>query len=161
MCVSYGISLCLCEIWIYLFGLFTFVKIPDNNNSRYDKSFDSFVEAIHNPPYLASVWERWGYPNCFLMVIGLCFWLKLWPKHKKIFLCYDQSLRHSLAAWRVTTEDFLLKISIYVVSQHWKWSGCGISTIFRTVHCTMCYLLVYFKNDIKGLFWTAVFPDPF
>ena len=29
-CVSYGISLCLCEIRIYLFGLFTFAKIPDN-----------------------------------------------------------------------------------------------------------------------------------
>ena len=31
MCVSYGISLCLCEIRIYLYGLFTFAKIPDNN----------------------------------------------------------------------------------------------------------------------------------
>ena len=30
MCVSYRISLCLCEIRIYLFGLFTFAKIPDN-----------------------------------------------------------------------------------------------------------------------------------
>ena len=33
MCVSYGISLCVCEIRIYLFGLFTFAKIPDNNIS--------------------------------------------------------------------------------------------------------------------------------
>ena len=31
MCVSYGISLCLCEIRIYLFGLFTFAKLPDNS----------------------------------------------------------------------------------------------------------------------------------
>ena len=31
MCVSYGISLCLRQIRIYLFGLFTFAKIPDNN----------------------------------------------------------------------------------------------------------------------------------
>ena len=33
MCVSYGISLCLCKISINLFGLFTFAKIPDNNIS--------------------------------------------------------------------------------------------------------------------------------
>ena len=32
MCVSYGISLCLYEIRIYLFGLFTFAKLPDNSN---------------------------------------------------------------------------------------------------------------------------------
>ena len=31
MCISYGISLCLCVIRIYLFCLFTFAKIPDNN----------------------------------------------------------------------------------------------------------------------------------
>ena len=31
MFVSYEISLCLCEIRIYLFVLFTFAKIPDNN----------------------------------------------------------------------------------------------------------------------------------
>ena len=33
MCASYGISLCLCEIRIYLFGWFTFAKIPDNNTN--------------------------------------------------------------------------------------------------------------------------------
>ena len=39
MCVSYGISLCLCEITIYLFSLFTFAKIADNNIRR----FSSFI----------------------------------------------------------------------------------------------------------------------
>ena len=32
MCVSYGISLCLYEIRIYLYDLFTFAKLPDNSN---------------------------------------------------------------------------------------------------------------------------------
>ena len=32
MCVSYGISLCLFEIRIFLFLMFEFAKLPDNSN---------------------------------------------------------------------------------------------------------------------------------
>ena len=35
MCVSYGISLCLCEIRISLFLMFEFTKLPDNSISYY------------------------------------------------------------------------------------------------------------------------------
>ena len=46
LCVSYGISLYLCEIRIYLFGLFTFAKIPDyNHQSLYMHCFG--VKSIH------------------------------------------------------------------------------------------------------------------
>ena len=39
MCVSYGISLCLCKIRIYLLGLFTFAKIPENNTGAVSLCF--------------------------------------------------------------------------------------------------------------------------
>ena len=46
MCVSYGMILCLCEIRIYLFGLFTFAKIPDNSNSFFNHSVLNFFATF-------------------------------------------------------------------------------------------------------------------
>ena len=48
ICVSFGIILCLCEIRIYLLGLFTFANTPDNNN-RPSKaySFSNLPAKVH------------------------------------------------------------------------------------------------------------------
>ena len=47
MCVSYKISLCLCEIRIYFSGLFTFAKIPDNNINVYYTPLSSCCWQYH------------------------------------------------------------------------------------------------------------------
>ena len=55
MCASYGISLWLCEIRIYLFGLFTFAKIADNNIGFNDDHhplelrYSQLVPILHFP----------------------------------------------------------------------------------------------------------------
>ena len=42
MCVSYRISLCLCEIKIFLFLMFEFAKLPDNSTCHSDRNDRNF-----------------------------------------------------------------------------------------------------------------------
>ena len=48
MCVSYGISLCLYEIRIYLFGLFTFAKLTDNSIYQYNAQQSQIPYNLEN-----------------------------------------------------------------------------------------------------------------
>ena len=62
MCVSYGISLCLCEIRIFLFGLFTFAKLPDNSIDffcRYAETFNDVYLYLFEHRASNNPWPSW------------------------------------------------------------------------------------------------------
>ena len=73
MCASYEISLCLCELWMYLFGLFTFAKIADNNKYVLTTTFVKLFHFHKRKNYVGhACWHYKVWMHIWMQSTALC-----------------------------------------------------------------------------------------